>query len=326
MNNKVLIIGGGGYVGSVLVPYLLQLGYQVTVYDIFLYGKFLNNHNNLTIIDGDVRNLELISTHLKKNPTIIHLACISNDPGFELKPELSKSINFDFFEPLIKLITSTGKCRFIFASSSSVYGVKSQTSVTEDASLEPLTDYSKYKALCEEVLLKYESDNFFPVILRPSTVHGYSPRQRLDVVVNIMTNLGYHNNKITVFGGGQLRPNIYMIDMIRAYETILNADLKLVKGQIFNVGDENLTVNEIAIKVRDQLKNRVIINKTSTNDNRSYHVSSEKIVSKLGFKLHYKVEDGINSLIEAFEKKTLVNTFSNDLFYNIKVLSKSNLV
>ena len=181
---------------------------------------------------------------------VIHLACISNDPSFELNPKLGESINFKAFEPLVKISKECGVERFIYASSSSVYGIKNTKNVDETQSLEPLTDYSKFKANCEDILLNYESKNFTTIIVRPATVCGFGPRQRLDVVVNILTNLAYHKRKILVYGGEQLRPNIHINDMARIYEVLIEADNKIVSGQVFNAGYENQKVIDLANTVK----------------------------------------------------------------------------
>ena len=184
---KIFVTGGAGYVGSVLVPKLLKKGYKVSVIDIMIYGEdVLDEHPNLTKIKGDIRDRELLKKTIPGHDAVIHLACISNDPSFELNPQLGKSINFDAFEPLVKISKENGIKRFIYASSSSVYGIKDEPNVTEDMKLEPLTDYSKFKAVCEKVLKKYNSNNFTTVTIRPATVCGYSPRQRLDLTVNIL--------------------------------------------------------------------------------------------------------------------------------------------
>src|SRR5205823_1532556 len=143
--------------------------------------------------------------------------CISNDPSFELDPALGKSINYDAFPPLVKLAKSHGVRRFVYASSSSVYGIKDEEDVTEELPLKPLTDYSKYKAMCEEVLERERAPGFTTLTLRPATVCGYSPRLRLDLSVNILTNLAYHKREITVFGGTQRRPNLHIRDMTDLY-------------------------------------------------------------------------------------------------------------
>ena len=183
---KIFITGGAGYVGSKLVPELLKLEYEITVFDLMIYGEdVLVDHKNLTKIKGDIRNQELLKKFIPNHDVVIHLACISNDPSFELNPKLGKSINLDAFEPLVKISLKSGVKKFLYASSSSVYGIKTEKNVTEDMTLEPLTDYSKFKGECEKILNKYKSDNFITTTIRPSTVCGYAKRQRLDLVVNI---------------------------------------------------------------------------------------------------------------------------------------------
>ena len=275
---KIFITGGAGYVGSKLVPKLLELGNKVTVLDLMIYGEnVLEDNKNLTKIKGDIRDTRLLEEFLPGHDAVIHLACISNDPSYELNPSLGKSINFDAFEPLVKISREKNINRFIYASSSSVYGIKNEKNVTEDMSLEPLTDYSKFKGECEKILNNYRSEEFITSTIRPSTVCGYAKRQRLDLVVNILTNHAFHKRKITVFGGDQLRPNVHIDDMVDSYVLILNSDYKKINGEIFNVGYKNQTVNELAQNVRDVIGKDIEIIKTKSDDNRSYHVSSQKI-------------------------------------------------
>jgi len=316
---KILITGGAGYVGSVLTPYLLDKGYNVTVIDLMIYGeKVLIKNPNLRIVKGDIRDIELLKRILPNHDAIIHLACISNDPSFVLNPKLGKSINLDAFKPLVEIAKKNSIKRFIYASTSSVYGIKSEQDVDESMSLEPLTDYSKYKAECEFILKKYISDNFTPVIIRPATVCGYSPRQRLDVVVNIFTNLAYNKRSISVFGGNQLRPNIHIEDMVRAYEVLLEAPESKIKGEIFNVGLENQTVLELAKTVKKVIGDDVKLKTTHTNDNRSYHISSKKIKKVLLFEPKFSISDAVNDLKSAFEKGLLLNSLTNEKYFNIK--------
>ena len=283
MSKKIFVTGGAGYVGSKLVPKLLELGYKVTVLDLMIYGEnVLPNHKNLKTIKGDIRNTTILENNLPGHEFLIHLACISNDPSFELNPKLGKSINLDSFEPLVKLSMKSNINRFIYASSSSVYGIKKEKNVTEDMSLEPLTDYSKFKGECEKILNKYKSENFVTTTIRPSTVCGYAKRQRLDLVVNILTNHAYHNKEIKVFGGDQLRPNIHINDMVNSYLSVIEADGQIINGQIFNVGFRNQSVNELANDVKEVIGQDVKIINTKSDDNRSYHVSSEKIRDILG--------------------------------------------
>jgi nucleoside-diphosphate-sugar epimerase len=322
---KIFITGGAGYVGSVLTPYLLKKGYLVTVYDLFIYGNTLENNKNLKIVKGDIRDLELLKKSIFNHDIIIHLACISNDPSFELNPILGKEINLDSFLPLVKLSKESGIKRFIYASSSSVYGIKKEKNVNEDMLLEPLTDYSRFKADCEKILLKEKTDNFIVSILRPATVCGFSPRQRLDLVVNILTNLAYHKREVSVFGGDQLRPNIHIDDMVRAYELFILIDGNKINGEIFNVGFENKSVLELAEEVKMVIGDDVKIRRVPTEDNRSYHISSEKIKENLGFKYNSTILNAIEDLKKAFDEKKLNNPMKNIDYFNIKKMQFINL-
>lgn len=323
---KIFITGGAGYVGSRLVPELLRSGHSVTVFDLMIYGEnVLDSHKNLRKIKGDIRDISLLEKNLEDHDAVIHLACISNDPSYELNPKLGKSINFDAFEPFLKLCVKKNIYRFIYASSSSVYGIKTEKNVTEDMSLEPLTDYSKFKGDCEKILNRYKSDDFVVTTIRPSTVCGYAKRQRLDLVVNILTNHAFHNKVIKVFGGNQLRPNIHIDDMVASYKVVLKADPKKVNGEIFNVGFKNQTVNELAHDVKEIIGNDVKIISTKSDDNRSYHVSSLKIKEILDFEPKLSVKDAVSDLKDAFNRKILIDTFNNEFFFNIKRMNSINL-
>ena len=323
---KIFITGGAGYVGSKLVPKLLDLGNKVTVFDLMIYGEHvLSSHENLIKIKGDIRDTNLLKKYINGHDAIIHLACISNDPSYELNPKLGKSINFEAFEPLVKISKEKNINRFIYASSSSVYGIKNEKNVTEDMKLEPLTDYSKFKGECEKILNSYKSEDFITTTIRPSTVCGYAKRQRLDLVVNILTNHAYHNRNIKVFGGQQLRPNVHINDMVDSYVSILNADYKKINGEIFNVGYKNQSVNELAEDVRSIIGQDVKITNSKSDDNRSYHVSSKKFFEILKFQTKYTVRDAVSDLEYAFRKKILKNTFDDENFFNIKRMQSINL-
>ena len=245
--DKILITGGAGYVGTVLTEHLLNKGHKISVIDLMIYGEdVLKKNPNLRIIKGDIRDVDLLEKEIPLHDFVIHLACISNDPSFELDPKLGKSINLDAFKILVEISKRSLIKKFIYASSSSVYGLKNEKNIHENISLEPLTEYSKYKVECELILKKYESENFTTVTLRPATVCGYSPRQRLDVVVNILTNLAYNKREISVFGGKQLRPNIHIKDMVEVYDVLIKAPKFKISGEIFNVGYENKTVLQLA--------------------------------------------------------------------------------
>ncbi len=323
---KIFITGGAGYVGSKLVPKLLESGYEVTVLDLMIYGEnVLDDHKKLKKIKGDIRNKNLLEKIIPGHDVVLHLACISNDPSFELNPSLGKSINYDAFEPLVKASVESKVNRFIYASSSSVYGIKKEKNITEDMKLEPLTDYSKFKGGCEKILNSYKSDNFTTTTIRPSTVCGYAKRQRLDLVVNILTNHAFHNKEIKVFGGDQLRPNIHINDMVNSFLAVLDAPSKKINGEVFNVGFKNQSVNELANDVKEVIGSDVNIIHTKSDDNRSYHVSSEKIRDVLNFNTKYTVKDAVSDLKNAFEKKSLINTFNDEFFFNIKRMQSINL-
>ncbi len=331
MNSKetVLVTGGAGYVGSALVPKLLDEGYKVKVLDLFIYGEEifeeLKEHPGLELIQGDIRDQELLKRVLPGCNSVIHLACISNDPSFELDPELGRSINFDAFGPLVDISKANGVSRFVYASSSSVYGIKEERDVSEDLPTEPLTDYSKYKVLCEKVLLEKSEDGFTTLIVRPATVCGYAPRQRLDVIVNIFANHAFHNRKIKIFGGKQLRPNIHIQDMVSFYIHSLEWPASKIDRKVYNVGYQNYPVEEIALMVKGQVGVDVSLEVTPSDDNRSYHISSKKIASELGFKPQYSVEDAVKSLVDAFKEGKLKGSLSESRYYNIKTMQEIEL-
>ena len=326
---NILVTGGAGYVGAVLVPKLLQHGYHVKVLDLYMYGEnvlqAVQKHPHLQEIKGDIRDRKLLEKIIPGSDAIIHLACISNDPSFELNPELGKSINYDAFFDLVAVAKDRGVSRFIYASSSSVYGIKAEENVTEELPLEPLTDYSKYKALCEDVLLKERAPGFTTLILRPATVCGYSPRLRLDLTVNILTNHAVNNRKIAVFGGQQKRPNLHIADMTDLYVKSLEWPDAAIDGKIFNAGYENHKVAEIADMVRQAVGPDVQIVTTPTDDHRSYHVSSEKIKRELGFAPQHTIEDAVKDLVTAFGAGNIPNSMTDMRYYNIKTMQAIHL-
>ena len=325
----MLVTGGAGYVGAVLVPKLLNAGYGVKVLDLYLYGddvlSAVRDNPNLIEVKGDIRDRSLMEKEIPGSDAVIHLACISNDPSYELNPDLGKSVNYDAFLSLVDISKKTKTKRFIYASSSSVYGIKNEPDVTEDLPLEPLTDYSKYKALCEEYLRDVGTDDFIVTIIRPSTVCGYSPRLRLDLTVNILTNHAINKDKITVFGGGQKRPNLHIEDMTDLYLFLLDQPEEKVQGKTYNVGYENYKVREIAEMVRDALGGNISIVTTPSDDNRSYHVSSKKIKEELGFEARHTIQEAILNLKRAFDAGEIPDSMTDMRYYNIKTMQALNL-
>jgi nucleoside-diphosphate-sugar epimerase len=326
----VLVTGGAGYVGSVLVPKLLAAGYRVRVLDLFIFGEHVldtvKGDPGLELVRGDIRDARLLERALAGVDAVIHLACISNDPSFELNPALGKSINYDAFLPLVRIARDQGVRRFVYASSSSVYGIKDEENVTEELALKPLTDYSKYKALCEDVLLAEQTPGFATLILRPATVCGYSPRLRLDLSVNILTNHAVNTRRIKVFGGAQKRPNIHIDDMTDLYVKTLAYPDAQIAGRVFNAGYDNHTIAAIAERVRDVVgRERVTIETVPTDDHRSYHISSERIKRDLGYEPTRTITDAVRDLVGAFTDGRIPDPMDDPRYYNIKTMLGTTL-
>ena len=324
---KILVVGGGGYVGSVLVPKLLQENYFVRVYDTFWYGEqvfgSLRNNPDLQILKGDIRSMRDNSIALSGMDVVLDLACISNDPSADLNPKFTYAINYGGQLLLMKMAKEAKIEKFIYASSSSVYGVRKEKNVTEDLSPEPITQYSKLKSETEKILLGLNSENFTAVILRPATVCGYSPRMRLDLTVNLLTSQAISNKKITVFGGTQKRPNINIHDMADAYLLLVEADKNHISGEIFNVGYGNHRIIEIAKMVKRIIGKAEIV-LSETNDLRSYHISSEKIKKKLGYTPRHTIKDAIIEIKNAFECG-LIKDSSNEAYYNVRFMKSRHI-
>ena len=329
---NLLVTGGAGYVGSRLVPQLLERGHNVTVYDIMYFGyDFLPTDNPaLKIVEGDIRDTEKLSKELQGIDAVVNMACISNDASFELDENLSTSINLDAFEPMVKAAKAAGVKRFIYASSSSVYGVSDSPDVTEDHPLVPLTLYNKYKGMCEPQLFDHTDENFVGVIFRPATVCGYAPRTRLDLSVNILTNHAITNGKITVFGGDQLRPNLHVQDYCDLVFTLLTAENEKIANEIFNCGYQNMSIRDLAGLVKKVVETKfpekapIDIVTTPSDDNRSYHINSDKIKRVLGFEPSHSIEEAITDICNAFAAGKLPDSMTNDWYYNVRTLKAKN--
>jgi nucleoside-diphosphate-sugar epimerase len=321
---RVLVTGGAGYVGAMLVPRLLELGYAVRVLDLYIYGdhvlQTVRGNPRLEEVKGDLRDVGTVARAMQGCDAVIHLACISNDPSFELNPLLGRSINLDAFPGLVRSAMSAGVKRFIYASSSSVYGVKDEPDVKEDTPPDPLTDYSRFKLQCEHILMDLAGKSGMTcAIVRPATVCGFSPRLRLDLTVNILTIHALVNRRIRVFGGKQLRPNLNIQDMVRAYELFLEAPAARIHGIPFNVGFENHSVENIAAMVKEALGDAsVAVVHEPTDDIRSYHVNSDRVRDVLGFLPQHTIQDAVTSIAAAYRAGELREPMSNPLYYNIK--------
>ena len=329
----VLVTGGAGYVGAILVPKLLAAGYRVRVIDLLLFGDdVLPVDAKLEVVKGDIRDQALVSREMRGIEAVIHLACISNDPSFELDPGLGKSINYDCFEPLVEISRRSGVRRFVYASTSSVYGVSDAPDVTEDHPLVPLTDYNKYKGMCEPILLRYQAPGFTTVIIRPATVCGYSPRLRLDLTVNILTNLAVNKRAITIFGGTQKRPNIHIEDITDLYVDLLDRPDEHIAGKTYNAAYQNRTVADLGEIVRSMVTREmpelgpIAMETSPSNDLRSYHVSSDKIKRELGWTPERTIEDAVSDLCRAFRAGKIPNSLTDPRYYNVRTVQDSGLV
>jgi nucleoside-diphosphate-sugar epimerase len=331
----VLVTGGAGFVGAVLVPRLLRRGYRVRVLDLYLFGTeplaAVRGHPELEEIRGDIRARQTVEKAVAGVDAVIHLACISNDPSCELDPGLTRAINHDAFAPLVDASRDRGVRRFIFASSSSVYGVSDAPSVTEEHPRLPITDYNRYKALCEDLLFAREAPGFTTVSIRPATVCGRSPRQRLDLVVNILAAQALARGTITVLGGAQQRPSIHIQDMVDLYELLLEVPAPLIAGQAFNAAHANHTVAELATLVKRVVEadrpegGPVAIETAPSNDPRSYHICTDKIRRRLGFAARRTIEDAVRDLAAAFRDGSIREAMSDDRYYNVRLMKARRL-
>jgi nucleoside-diphosphate-sugar epimerase len=292
----------------------------------------LPSHPNLKVVTGDIRDPEKYAAAVKGCDSVIHMACISNDPSFDLDPSLSRTINYECFEPLVLASKAAGVQRFVYISSSSVYGVSDSPEVTEEHPLVPLTDYNKYKGLCEPILFRHQSPDFHCVTIRPATVCGYSPRMRFDLTVNILTNHAYNKGLITVFGGDQQRPNIHIDDVCELYVELLALPAEKIAGETFNAGYQNQTVNELAeiaqriVKEEFPEKKPIRIERTSSDDLRSYRITSRKIAEKLGWGPKRTIEDAVRDLCQAFRAGRFHgDTMTDESFINVKTVKALSL-
>ncbi len=324
---RVFVTGGAGYVGSLLVPSLLERGYEVVVYDLNIYDHDFEPHPNLKQVTADIRDSERLTKESEGCDAFIHLASISNDPSFDLNPELGKSINYDAFKNVVSACTSNGVKRLIVASSTSQYGIKpADLDVTEETEAEPITDYAKYKLLCEDYLKEAETGDLEYVFVRPATLCGYAPRLRLDLSINILTINALINKKIKVFGGDQMRPALNIKDMVRFYKLMLEAPKEKIHGEAFNVSYANNTIMELAQLVKKVVNDESVeLVVTPSDDNRSYHVNADKMKRVLGFECKYSFEDAINSLIKAYNEGLIVDGLNNPLYHNIKRMQELGL-
>jgi len=303
---KLFITGGCGYVGSAMIHNFLDK-YIIKNIDAEWFGNKLKIHDNLTTIKKDIRNLIDVSIDNETYATL-HLANIANDPSVELDQTLSWEVNVLAAKNLIEKSIKAGVKKFIYASSGSVYGIKSEMKVTEDLDLVPISVYNKTKMICERLLLSYR-DKIDVYIVRPATVCGLSPRMRFDVSVNLLTLQALKQKKITIMGGSQTRPNININDMIRVYEHILNSD---IDQGIYNAGFENISILDLGKKIQNKIDCKIEI--VESNDPRSYRQCSDKLI-ETGFEQKFSIDNAIDEISEAFCNNNLVD---DDSCYTVK--------
>ena len=328
-NKLILVTGGAGYVGAMLVRKLLESGFCVRVIDSFFFGdrglRGIEGHSRLEVIVGDIRDIDIVTKSIKNVDTVIHLAGISNDVRSEVEIKMSEQINFDATKSLIEISKESGVNRFVYASSCSVYGYRDDMTVTELSAVQPLNIYGKTKVQSEEVVLENAGENFTCVILRPATVCGFSPRMRLDLVINTLTYKAIVDNKIEIFGRNQTRSNVHIKDLTNCYVSLLETPREKINGQIFNIGYENNTILELAKIVMKTVGEEVELVTRDTVDNRSYRVSSEKIEHQLGFVPVYSVEDAVIDISAAYRNGLIPNP-DNSIYRNVRHLRENRIV
>ena len=308
----ILVTGGAGYVGSVLVPALLENGYRVKCLDRFFFGDdhlvSLKNEN-LELIYDDIRWFD--GKLLDDVDVVLDLAALSNDPVGELNPEKTFEINHLGRSRVAKLSKERGVPKYILASSASIYGQQKEI-VNEESPVNPLTAYSKANRGAELDVLTLNDDNFVVSVLRFSSIYGLSPRMRFDLAVNSLVLDLYNTGKITVYGKNNRRPFLHIKDAIRAYQLIINANKKIIASQIFNVGsdEQNYSIYDLAKETGDAISHDYVLEAQDTPDNRSYVASFVKIQNILGFKPKYTVKDGSREIYNAL--------LSGELKYSIK--------
>jgi nucleoside-diphosphate-sugar epimerase len=326
---KILVIGGAGYIGSALVPLLLQKNYEVRLLDLLLYGtepieKFYN-HPEVEVLQEDFRSIDKVVEAMRDVDVVIHLGGIVGDPACALDEELTVDINLMATRMIAEVAKGSGVRMFIFASTCSVYGA-SDHMLDEKSELNPVSLYAKSKIASEKVLLKMADSNFSPVILRLSTIYGLSGRTRFDLVVNLLTAKALVDGEITIYGGEQWRPFLHVEDAARAIMTILTSPVEIVQNQIFNVGsnDQNYTINQIGELIQKQIPQAKIVKLGQDSDLRNYWVSFNKISKTLGFSPEWKIGDGINQVIEAITSGKVVD-YRDARYSNVKFLTEEGI-
>jgi nucleoside-diphosphate-sugar epimerase len=327
--NTVLVIGGAGYIGSALVPKLLERGYQVILLDLLLYGtepiQAYLGHPRLQVLQADFRQIDKVVEAMREVDAVIHLGAIVGDPACALNEDLTIDINVMATRMIAEVAKGSGVGRFIFASTCSVYGT-SQERLDERSTLNPVSLYARSKIASEKVLLKMADDHFAPIILRFGTIYGLSGRTRFDLVVNLLTAKAVVDRQITLFGGEQWRPFLHVDDAALSLVRVLEAHLPLVRNQIFNVGsnEQNYTIRQIGELIHQFVPDAEIVNVTSESDKRNYWVDFSKFQNTLGFAPQWTVERGIRQVMEAMRSGKVAD-YKDAKYSNVKFLTEEGI-
>ena len=319
---RILITGGAGYIGSLLTGKLLKLGFEVVVFDAFFYTDIgistLCDQPALGVIQGDIRDRAALQTSLANVDCVIHLAALANDPSAELNPTLTRQINLDSYPVLLDESLRAGVRRFINLSSIAVYGINYDNNVTEDEPLNPLTEYARCKAMSEAVVKQFNSDTFTTVSLRCGTVCGWSPRMRFDLCANTLAAYAISRKKLTVWGGGQKRPQIHLDDVTDFIVELMAVPAAKIGGRIFNAAGYNTTVQEIAETIKDVLGGDLeLADGPARNDERTYQVSSERLAKELGFSMKKTIRDAVIEIMNAYRNGWWSNP-DDSIYHNVQ--------
>lgn len=318
---NVLVTGGAGYIGSLLCEQLLAKGYKVRALDSLIFGdrgvKHLAQNENFELLEGKLESAETLKNAVQNMNAVVHLAGFANDPTCDLNPELTKLINYEATVKLVQLSKEVGVRKFLYGSSAAIYGASETIASTEDSPLAPVSLYAKYRVKCEEEIFAQDSQDFDTCCMRKSTVFGYSPRLRLDLVVNAMTAHAVNKGELMLIGGSQWRPNLHVADAAGVYVAALEAPADRMKKQAFNVGanSTNHKVSEIAEMVAESIPNTKIDRKPP-RDAISYNLSFDKLNNVLKFNAYKRVKEGISEIADAF-KKGLIPDYQNSVYYNL---------
>jgi len=330
-HDAILVTGGGGYIGNHLVRDLLSEGYKVVVLDSFIFKdhalKDLMDNPNLTIIEGCIENIRDVFESVKNIRYVIALAAIVGDPACSIDAQNTMIINYESTKILVEACNYYGVEKLVFASSCSVYGASFDGSyLTESSTLNPVSLYARTRIFSEKYILD-NAINFSPVILRLSTVFGYSDRMRFDLVVNLFTVKAIVENKIEIFGGNQWRPFVHCRDVAKAFKLAALADNEVVRGRIYNVGNDNLnyTIDDVGELIQKILPQTEIINNGETDDPRNYKVKFDRIRNELGFNTDYDLVSGIEEMIEKIYKNRELENYQDQLYSNLQTFKNLKL-